>query len=273
MNTRLSIIAWLLAAMFPSALARAEPPQDSPAPFMVKGGDYHLFTRVFRSKDVTDAPVLVVVLHGDAPHSNPGYQYRVAAQIAATSTDVVVAALLRPGYTDAQGNHSDGERGLTVGDNWNAKDTDATADAIGELRRRFHARKVVVAGHSGGASVTANILGRHPEVIDAALLVACPCDVEPWRTSMLKLTGNPAFQGKIDTLSPKDLIGNLSPKVPVTMLVGTADDIAPPTLSEAYRDAAQNAGKSVKLIELPGKGHEIFEEPAVAEQVALLVKG
>ena len=256
MNARQAVLVCSLAAAFLSVVAHAQVSSPEPVPdqFTVKGGEYRLFARAFRGKDATDAPVLVVVLHGDAPHDNPGYQYRVATRIAAACPDVIVAALLRPGYTDAQGNHSEGERGLTVGDNWNAKDTDATADAIGELRRRFHARRVVVAGHSGGACITANILGRHPEIIDAALLVSCPCDVEPWRASMFKLTGNAAFQGKIDTLSPLELVGNLSPKVPVTMLVGTADDVAPPALSKAYSDAAQKAGKQVKLIELPGKG-------------------
>jgi pimeloyl-ACP methyl ester carboxylesterase len=63
---------------------------------------------------------------------------------------------------------------LTTGDNWNAtKNTDAIAHAIGELKRRYHARQVVVAGHSGGATITVNLLGRHPAWIDAALLVSC----------------------------------------------------------------------------------------------------
>jgi alpha-beta hydrolase superfamily lysophospholipase len=49
---------------------------------------------------------------------------------------------------------------LTTGDKWNAtKNTDAIAHAIGELKRRCHARQVVVAGHSGGAAIAANILG------------------------------------------------------------------------------------------------------------------
>jgi pimeloyl-ACP methyl ester carboxylesterase len=67
---------------------------------------------------------------------------------------------------------------MTTGDNWNATNTDAIANAIGALKRRYHARKVVVVGHSGGAAIAANILGRHPELIDAALLVSCPYDSE-----------------------------------------------------------------------------------------------
>jgi alpha-beta hydrolase superfamily lysophospholipase len=62
---------------------------------------------------------------------------------------------------------------LTTEDNRNATNTEAIAHVIGELKRRYHARQVVVAGHSGGAAIAANILGRHPALIDAALLVYC----------------------------------------------------------------------------------------------------
>lgn len=161
----------------------------------VTGGAYRLKASVFQSEAIGADPILVVVLHGDAPFNKPDYQNIFAAKVAATNRDVIAVGLLRPGYTDPQGNTSDGERGATNGDNWNAKNTDAVADAIGELKRRYHARKLVVVGHSGGASLTANILGRHPALLDAALLVSCPCDVEKWRQSMFQLTGEPIFQG------------------------------------------------------------------------------
>ena len=87
----------VLATLSLPGTVHAQTAQEPPAQFIVKGGDCHLYTRMFRSQDVTYKPVLVVILHGDAPHSNPGYQYGVATQIAATCPDVVVAALLRPG--------------------------------------------------------------------------------------------------------------------------------------------------------------------------------
>jgi alpha-beta hydrolase superfamily lysophospholipase len=179
--------------------------------------------------------------------------------------------LLRPGYTDPQGNTSDGERGLTTGDNWNATNTDAIAHAIGELKRRYHARKVVVAGHSGGAAIAANILGRHPAVIDAALLVSCPCDVEKWRQHMFQLTGQPVFQGTIDTLSPVEQITGMSDQAHVTMMVGSQDRVAPPSLSESYQAVAATLGKHVRLVQLEGKGHEIFLDPAVFTALATML--
>jgi pimeloyl-ACP methyl ester carboxylesterase len=258
---------WLASPWANGQRPGPSPPEDS----WVPGGAYRLKTSVFRSAQVSAAPVLVVVLHGDAPFSRPGYQNTFAATVAATHRDVVAVGLLRPGYTDPQGNTSEGERGLATGDNWHATNTDAIAHAIGELERRYHARKVVVAGHSGGAAIAANILGRHPALIDAALLVSCPCDVEKWRQQMFQLTGRLVFQGEIDTLSPVEQITGVSDRVHVTMMVGSQDTVTPPGLSERYQAVAAQLGKHVRLVQLEGKGHEIFLDPAVFAALAAML--
>src|SRR6185436_16034197 len=89
--------------------------------------------------------------------------------------DVVAAGLLRPGYTDNAGDRSDGERGEARGDNYTADVADAVATATRALAQRVKARRVILVGHSGGASIAALVLGRHPGIADAALLVACGC--------------------------------------------------------------------------------------------------
>lgn len=274
---RIAALAAFLALTLASPAVRGEAPgtpASSPAsdPGWVTGGPYRLKAAVFRSAALSAAPRLVVVLHGDAPFNKPDYQNTFAAKVAATQRDVVAVALLRPGYTDPQGNTSDGVRGVTNGDNWNAKNTDAIAAAIGELKRRYHPRRVVVAGHSGGSAITANLLGRNPGLIDAALLVSCPCDVVRWRRSMLELTGQPVFRGALDTLSAIDQVQGMSGRVEVTMVVGGQDKVAPPTLSESYRDRAVKLGKRVRLVTLPGKEHEIFLEPAVLAELAALLE-
>lgn len=240
-------------------------------PLRVEGGEYRLKASVYRSNEADKQPTLVVVLHGDAPFNNPGYQDVFAERVAEAGRNVVAIGLLRPGYTDPQGNTSEGERGEANGDNWNARNIDAIAEATARLRQRYHGRKVVVAGHSGGAAIAANILGRHPELVDAALLVSCPCDVVAWRESMFELTGNPVFQGKVDTLSPIEQLEGVSDRVEVLMVVGRQDEVAPPFLSESYQAAALEQGKRVRLIQLEGKGHEIFLDPEVlAELVTIL---
>jgi pimeloyl-ACP methyl ester carboxylesterase len=238
----------------------------------VQGGPYRLKTSVYRSSSLSPNPVLVVVLHGDAPSKKPDYQDTFAAKVAAAYADVISAAILRPGYTDPQGNTSEGDRGLQTGDNYNAQNVDALAAGIGELRRRFKTRRVVVVGHSGGAAITANILGRHPALIDGALLVSCPCDVSRWREHMFRKTGISSFQGSIATLSPIDLVSEISDRATISIVVGAKDDVAPPVLSEAYRDAAARLGKDVQLTELKDEGHEILLNPAVLRAVGRLLR-
>ena len=238
----------------------------------VQGGPYRLRMSAFISEGKSESPVLVVVVHGDAPFNEPDYQYEFAANVAATHQDVVAVGLLRPGYTDPQGNRSDGERGESTGDSLNVTNTEAIAGAIGELKRRWNARKVVVAAHSGGATLTANVLGRHPTLIDQALLVSSVYDVEKWRQHMFEQTGAPVFQGEIDTLSPIEQITEMSDQVEVTLMVGSQDEIAPPGFSEQYETVARKHGKKVRLVRLEGEDHEIFLDPAVFAELGPMLR-
>ena len=56
------------------------------------------------------------------------------------------------------------------------------------------------------------------------------------------------------------------------MIVGDKDDVAPPSLSEAYRAAAAGLGKHVQLAELKDQGHEILLNPAVLQAVTPLLR-
>jgi hypothetical protein len=102
---------------------------------------------------------------------------------------------------------------------------------------------VVVVGHSGGAAISANMLGRHPALLDAALVVSCPCDVEKWRQHMFQLTGQPVFQGTIDTLSPVEQITGMSGQANVTMMVGSQDKVAPPVSASAIKPWPHSSAK------------------------------
>lgn len=230
-----------------------------------------LKAQTFISPQAGDRPVLVVVLHGDAPFNRPGYQYDFARRAAGTG-DVVVAAILRPGYTDPGGDTSSGERGRATGDNYTRDRIDRIAAAIGELRQRHHARAVILAGHSGGAAISADILALYPDLAQAALLVSCPCDVPAWRSHMKAVQHAAIWDRPVSSLSPIAL----APQVPrgdaVWMMVGSADKVAPPDLTEAYAAALGRQGVDVHVTALPGKGHEIFLEPTVQRQLADLVK-
>lgn len=216
----------------------------------------------------------MVVIHGDAPFRPPEYQYTLARQLAAAYPNVVAVGLLRPGYTDAQGNQSAGKRGAATGDNYTPEAVDAVAAALRELRQRYHPGRVVVAGHSGGAALATNVLARHPDRIDAALLAACPCDVPRWRRHMYQLDdGKAIWQGTVRSLSPQALVGNVDVTVPITLVVGTADSVAPPRFSRAYWQALQQRRSPAKLVQLPNEGHEIFLSEAMGREIGVLVAG
>ena len=226
---------------------------------------------VYATTTLSARPTLVIVLHGDLFNPTPSYQYafaqaltqgfdapampdRVRARLGehADVQDVVAAGLLRPGYTDNAGDRSDGERGDARGDNFTVEVTDAVTTAVRTLKDRYQARRVIMAGHSGGATIAAIVLGRHPEVADAALLVACGC-------------------GATQSLQPLDFASGIRRDSAVRLLVGERDEMTPPELTLRYAGVLQKRGVDARVTVLPGLGHNImFTAPVFAELARLL---
>jgi pimeloyl-ACP methyl ester carboxylesterase len=235
----------------------------------VTGG--RLKAQIYSTTPLSARPTLVVALHGDIFDPTPSYQYAFAQALvqgfdapampdpvrARLGThpkvnDVVAAGLLRPGYTDNAGDHSDGRRGEARGDNYTAEVVDAVATAARALAQRFMARRVVLVGHSGGATIAAIILGRHPELADAALLVACGC-------------------GATRSLQPLDVTSGVRPDVTVRLIAGEDDQVTPPDQSRRYAEMLRQRGVDVQVTVLPGLGHNItFTQPVFSETARLL---
>jgi pimeloyl-ACP methyl ester carboxylesterase len=234
-----------------------------------------LKTKIYRTA-LQDRPTLVVALHGDSPIGRPSIQFVFAQRAAAQLTNAIVVGLLRPGYTDGTGDTSAGTRGRATGDNYTPEVVDAVRDVVGALRKEFAPRAVVVAGHSGGAAIAADLIGRWPTAVDAALLVSCPCNVPAWQTHMMKsyLTsyGPLALIFKLpnDSLSPVDLVGDVPLATPVRMLVGESDTVAPPRFTEEYAGRLKQRGANVVVTKAPALGHEIFLEPIALKELAAL---
>ena len=233
--------------------------------------DGRLKAEVYSSTPLSARPVLVIVLHGDLFNPTPSYQYafaqaltqgfdapampdRVRARLGVHPhlDDVVAAGLLRPGYVDNTGDRSDGDRGDARGDNYTAEVTSDIARAVRALKERFMARRVVFVGHSGGATIAALVLGQHPDLADAALLVACGC-------------------GPTRSLQPLDLASGVRRDVIVRLLVGKEDEVTPPDLSLRYAEVLQKRGVDAQLTVLPGLGHNIMlTQPVFTEAARLL---
>ena len=230
-----------------------------------------LKAEVYSTPSVSDRPVLVVVLHGDLFNPTPSYQYAFAQALTQgfdapampdsvrarlgkypDVKDVVAAGLLRPGYSDNAGDRSDGERGDARGDNFTVEVVDAVATATRTLKERYMARRVIMVGHSGGATIIAIVLGRHPAVADAALLVACGC-------------------GVTRSLQPLDFVSGIRQSSTVRLLVGAQDAVTPPELSQRYAAVLQKRGVDAQVTVLPGLGHNImFTSPVITEITRLL---
>lgn len=233
----------------------------------VRGGEECLHIRVYRGAAALTDPDLIVVLHGDAPFVNPGYQYATARKLAKASDSVIAVGMLRPGYTDDDGNRSSGIRGRAVGDNYTAHDVDAIAAAIDTLRRAFKPGHIILVGHSGGAAITANIIGRHPRLVDGAVLVSCPCDLAPWRRHMFDLQHQPIWWVPVQSLSPMTLADEVDTVTAVKVIVGDSDNVAPPPLSRAYAARLRQRHVAVTLVEIPGAPHDILLDPRVLSEI------
>jgi pimeloyl-ACP methyl ester carboxylesterase len=230
--------------------------------------------RVYEPGHPAAHPVLIVVLHGDIPHPPPSYQYEFAQRITAQVPGVIAAGVLRPGYSDSYGDTSSGVLGDWVGDNYTTAVIDAVAEAVGQLRRESSARAVILVGHSGGAAIAGDLIGRHPGLAEGALLVSCPCDVPAWRAYMKGM--RPAkqaaiWEGAVPSLSPVALAKDVAPRTRVRLVVGSADDVAPPRFSREYVDTLTRHGVDARLSIEPGLGHDILLEPAVMSELRSLI--
>lgn len=225
-------------------------------------------TALFRSTDADHSPILVVVLHGDL---DTGGASPLASKAASQIHGVIAAALVRPGYTDDDGDTSDGVMGKTSGDNYTPEVLNQLDAAVGQLKNEFHPSAVVLVGHSGGAAITADLIARNNGLATAALLLSCPCDVPTWRKHMNTLRPNPTWDEPVTSISPLSVVSDISPKTQIWMMVGEKDDIAPPEFTERYAAALRKHGIEPHVTVLPDRGHNIIFDSDVIQQLSALV--
>ena len=228
--------------------------------------------KTFQSESITDKPIMLVALHGDSPFNNPSYQYRFARQVAEKSENIISIGMLRLGYTDHLDRTSDGERGKTVGDNYDKIRIQQLAEAILELKLHHNASKVILAGHSGGAAITAKLIALYPKLVNHAFVVSCPCNINSWRADMYKKSQYDGFKGDLDISSPTDLVSRISDETKINIFVGDKDDVAKPYLSQEYEKVLKSANKQVQITEIQGN-HELFLNKRIIETLVDVVGG
>ncbi len=244
-----------------------------------------LKTKIYGTGSHSENPVLVVVLHGDGLGRlpRPSIQYAIAQAIAEgfeseglrhlRFDDVVAAGILRPGYTDPDGDQSDGRMGTRTGDNHTREVTEAVVAVVNTLKKELNARAVILMGHSGGATISANILALYPDTADAALLVACGCDMKASRARLYEITGNKGFTEPTTSLDPMDYAHLISAEKKVRLVVGENDDRTFPEDMYRYAGVLEANGVDVAVTVVAGRDHnDILVDPQVFSYLDELVR-
>ena len=190
---------------------------------------------------------LLVYLHGDSSRGGL-YDRHFKHFNGFANQHTVFVGMIRPGYADSNKNASTGSS-MGGGDNYTAHNVDAVANAIQALKTKYSARRVMLVGYSGGAATAGLILGRHPDLIDDAVLIACPCDLnirrQGWAKNIVRRS-----------LSPHEVADKVFKTVHVTAITGAKDINTKPEQVTGYIQTLQAHGVKARYIEVPNATHE-----------------
>ena len=217
----------------------------------VRGGKFCLAVETVKGKAAADSGgALIIVLHGDGSRGGPtDYHYRIAQEAVTDHAEATAVAILRPGYLDAKGKRSDG-RDNGRRDHYTAENIDSVAAEIKTLREHYRPARVLLIGHSGGAAFTGVILGRHPGLVDGAVLASCPCDVPRWRNA----GGGQPWN---NSLSPSSFIDKVPQTARVIAITGGKDTNTSPNLGRTYAESLAKRGVAAEFREAAGATHDM----------------
>lgn len=241
-----ALILAAIACFFAATAAFAACPPDSAIADYVYGGGLCLAAETFGAESAGASPILIVVLHGDISDGGAAtYHARFARTLARPG--VVVVALIRPGYWDAAGRTSQGNN-YDRKDNYTAENIGAIGAAIDALKKHYRARRVIYVGHSGGAAIGGVLIGMRRGLVDAAVLVSCPCDIPRW----LKAHRYPPWTR---SLSPDSYVPRVPPTTEVVAITGAADENTAPKLAQDYVVTLRKRGVRARFEAVDGVGH------------------
>jgi pimeloyl-ACP methyl ester carboxylesterase len=214
---------------------------------------------------------LYAYVHADL---NPvGLDHAVTRALRAVDPFAATVVMLRPGYADFRGGQTTPVTHPRPGDAYRREDALALGEALGVLRTRLGAQRVVVIGHSGGAALTANIAALFPGLVDHAVVVSCPCNLPAWRAHQAQVWASRAWLAPYRSLSPH-LVADAIPKTTtVSVVVGGRDTNTPPWLHEEFADLVRSMGAPRGSSSCRRAGMRCWQPGGVALVVALVVPG
>jgi pimeloyl-ACP methyl ester carboxylesterase len=254
----------LLALLAAPPVASAAPCQAEDFETTISGQDECLLMRRYGSA----APeTMLVWLHGNVSTGGPANSHFRVAKKAAGDLEadrVLSVALVRPGYPDGTGAHSSGSDNGRI-DNWTQPVVAEIGKVIARLRDRFHPKSVILIGHSGGAAISAALLGMAPDLAEAAILIGCPCDMQAWRL------GRSTMPWRSE--DPIRRVTEVPLRTRVIALTGSLDTTTAPSLAADYVARLRSRGVDAEFRLVPGAGHvDILGSPAITAAAAELLR-
>jgi pimeloyl-ACP methyl ester carboxylesterase len=223
-----------------------------------------------RFGDLSPAKVrnLVVIVHDDlAPDQPVDYAAfaRRAAQSVPAGTSVVV---LRPGYADGDGDFSPGVRARGIGDGYAGEQVKLLGLSVQALRARYRQARTIVVGDGGGAALAANLAATQPGLVDAMLLVGCPCALPEWRQYMARR--DKSFGEAVDSLDPLRTVGGIAPGARVAIVSGGDRARVPARIARLYAEALALRGIAVEYRQVEADGTDLLQTNDVTQLLAQL---
>lgn len=209
------------------------------------------------------AAPIVIVLHGDAPFVNRPDQYAFASNLADAAPGTRVFTVFRPESADANEAELGVERAIAFRDNYRLELVDDMARAIESLRARWNAPGVILVGDGGGAAVAAYVAALHPDLVQSAVLILCPCDI-PALTLHRTLFA-------VQSLSPLQALDQMNKGTKVTVIADMNDSLMKEVAS-SYVARANALGISASSVLIPVRGREILNDPLLIKDTAQAIR-
>lgn len=207
---------------------------------------------------------LVVWLHGDIPPSMTAQHVLQLAENRSKDLafkDVLSIGMLRPGCRDALGRRS--SAGFLDNGCWNdtysQNNVTEVAFAVNALKKQYGAERVILVGQSGGSAIAAILLDMFPQVANAAVLAACPCDLDNW----VSYRGFRPWSSE----DPIKHTRELNKEVKVIAMTKVGDPNTKPIFSQNYIAALLKNGINAEFRMLSGNDHSTMNTNEVFKTV------
>lgn len=237
---------WFILFLFAFA-GHADAACESPDNVKMVSGKEHCFQIVTYYPKSTSS-TLTVALHGSLSRGGDADYIRRVARRAARYGSVGVAMAL-PGYTiDGRTSSGVAIRDKEFSDKYTIGDMNSVAAAVANLKKHHGAKRIIMVGHSFGAGVSAVITGNSAPLVDVAILVGCPCDLDKFRYSHGR---EPYPNGE----NPIYYMKGVPKTSRIIAINGARDKAVQSFIPREYIEKARQLGLNAEFHEVPKAGH------------------